>query len=211
MTEVSSPVEGEGGAMPCREIMKTSTRTRLARAATMVAALTLAVTGPGCRTAAVRPAPSVPETVEPSLLPNYTRLHSDLAAAGQPTEAGLQRLREMGFRVVIDLRAPSEGTAAEEAAVKAAGLRYVSVPVTPETFRREDVDAVARVLDERGRGPVLLHCSSSNRVGGVWAVLQSTKGLTYEEAEAEGRKAGLRSAGMITAVKRVVRPQAEGH
>ena len=189
--------------------MSAGRRPRLARAATIAAALTLAVAWPGCRTAAVRPAPFVPETVEPSLIPNYTRLRSDLAAAGQPTETGLQRLREMGFRVVIDLRAPSEGTAAEEAAVKAAGLRYVSVPVTPETFRREDVEAVARILDERGRGPVLLHCSSSNRVGAVWAVLQSTKGRTYEEAEAEGRKAGLRSPGMIAAVRRVVRPRPE--
>jgi uncharacterized protein (TIGR01244 family) len=184
-------------------------RKRLARAATVAAALTLAVAWPGCRTAAVRPAPFVPETVEPSLIPNYTRLYSDLAAAGEPTEAGLRRLREMGSRVVIDLRAPSEGTAAEEAAVTAAGLRYVSVPDTAETVRREADAAVARVLDERGRGPVLLHGPSANRVGAVWAVLQSTKGRTYEEAEAEGRTAGLRSAGMIAAVRRVAGPRPE--
>jgi uncharacterized protein (TIGR01244 family) len=182
-------------------------------ATTITGVLILAAVALGERTLAVRPAADgpLPESVAPSVIPNYALLRPDLAAAGQPTEAGLGRLRELGFRVVVDLRAPSEGTAAEEAAVKTAGLRYVSVPITPETFRRDDVEAVARVIDEPGRGPALLHCATGNRVGGVWTVLQVTKGVPYEDAEAEGRKIGLRSAAMIAAVRRVVRPQTEGH
>jgi len=178
----------------------------LRRAATITGVLILAAVALGGRTLAVRPAADgpLPESVAPSVIPNYSLLRPDLAAAGRPTEEGLRRLRDLGFRVVIDLRAPSEGTAAEEAAVKEAGLRYVSVPITPETFRREDVDAVARILDERGRGPVLLHCATANRVGGVWTVLQVTKGVPYEDAEAEGRRIGLRSAAMVAAVRRVV-------
>jgi uncharacterized protein (TIGR01244 family) len=178
-------------------------------AATITGVLILAAVALGGRTSAVRPAANdpLPESVEPSVIPNYSLLRPDLAAAGQPTEEGLRRLRELGFRVVVDLRAPSEGTAAEEAAVKTAGLRYVSVPVTPETFRREDVEAVARILDERGRGPVLLHCATGNRVGGVWTVLQVTKGVPYEDAEAEGRKIGLRSPAMVAAVRRVLGPK----
>jgi uncharacterized protein (TIGR01244 family) len=173
--------------------------------------LILAAVALGGRTSAVQPAADrpLPESVEPSVIPGYSLLRPDLAAAGQPTEEGLGRLRELGFRVVVDLRTPSEGTAAEEAAVKAAGLRYVSVPITPETFRREDVEAVARVIDEPGRGPALLHCATGNRVGGVWTVLQVTKGVPYEDAEAEGRRIGLRNAAMIAAVRRVLRPQTE--
>lgn len=177
----------------------------------MAGLLVLAAGAFGCRTAAGRTvvdAP-LPETVAPSVIPNYSLLRPDLAAAGQPTEAGLKRLRELGFRVVIDLRAPSEGTAAEEAAVEAAGLRYVSVPITPETFRRDDVEAVATVIDEPGRGPALLHCATGNRVGGVWTVLQVTRGVPWEDAEAEGRRIGLRSAAMVGAVRRVVSPQTE--
>jgi uncharacterized protein (TIGR01244 family) len=178
-------------------------------APTITGVLILAAVALGGRTSAVRPAANgpLPESVKPSVIPNYSLLRPDVAAAGQPTEAGLGRLRELGFRVVVDLRVPSEGTAAEEAAVKTAGLRYVSVPVTPETFRREDVEAVARILDERGRGPVLLHCVTGNRVGGVWTVLQVTKGVPYEDAEAEGRKIGLRSPAMVAAVRRVLGPE----
>ena len=194
--------------------MSAGDRKRFLRlAATITGVLILAAVALGGRASAVRPAASgpLPESVAPSVIPNYSLLRPDLAAAGQPTNEGLQRLRDLGFRVVIDLRAPSEGTAAEEAAVKEAGLRYVSVPITPETFRREDVEAVARIIDERGRGPALLHCATGNRVGGVWTVLQVTKGVPYEDAEAEGRRIGLRSAAMVAAVRRVVRPQAESH
>lgn len=185
-------------------------RARVLRAAAKIAAvLIVAFVAFGGRTAAGSPAAEgpLPESVEPSVIPNYSLLRPDVAGAGQPTEAGLRRLRELGFRIVIDLRATAEGTAAEEAAVEAAGLRYVSVPVTPETFRREDVEAVARILDKRGRGPVLLHCATANRVGGLWTALQVNKGSPYEEAEAEGRRIGLRSAAMIAAVRRVLGPE----
>jgi uncharacterized protein (TIGR01244 family) len=147
---------------------------------------------------------ALPESVDGTLIPNYRLARPGLATGGQPTEDGLRRLGELGFRIVIDLRTPGEGTSDEETAVKAAGLRYVSVPVTPDTFRREDVDAVAKVLDEPGRGAVLLHCASGNRAGGVWTALQVAKGLPYAEAEAEGREVGLQSPAMVAAVRRVV-------
>jgi uncharacterized protein (TIGR01244 family) len=146
----------------------------------------------------------LPASLDSSLIPNYRRIQPDLATGGPPTEIGLSRLHDLGFRIVVDLRTKTEGTAAEEAAVTAAGLRYVSVPVTPETFRREDVDAVAKVLDDPQRGPVLLHCASGNRAGGVWTVLQVTRGHTYAEAEAEGRAIGLQSPAMMAAVRRVI-------
>jgi protein tyrosine phosphatase (PTP) superfamily phosphohydrolase (DUF442 family) len=60
------------------------------------------------------------------------------------------------------------------------------------------------VLDDPSAGPVLLHCASSNRVGGVWAVIQSRKGKTLDEALAAGQQAGLHSPVMEAAVRRVL-------
>jgi hypothetical protein len=51
---------------------------------------------------------------------------------------------------------------------------------------------------------VLLHCASSNRVGGAWAVIQARKGMSLEEAESAGRAAGLHSPQMEAAVRRVL-------
>jgi uncharacterized protein (TIGR01244 family) len=153
----------------------------------------------------------LPESVEAWVIPNYHLLRPDVASGGQPTESGLIWLDALGFRTIIDLRAPAEGTAAEENAVRKAGLRYVSVPIAPDTFRREDVEAIARVLAETERRPVLLHCASGNRAGGVWTVLRAMEGRPYDEAEAEGRKIGLQSPAMIAAVRRVARATAETH
>lgn len=152
----------------------------------------------------------LPASVPSSLIPNYVRIGPALATGGQPSEAGLRRLRGLGFRIVVDLRAEAEGIAAEKTAVSAAGLRYVSVPVTPESFRRQDVDTVAAILYDPNRGAVLLHCVSGNRAGGLWTALQVTRGRTYAAAEAEGRRIGMRTPAMIAAVRRVLHmPMAE--
>ena len=109
-------------------------------------------------------------------IPNYRRLRPGLATAGQPSPEALAKLKEMGFRTVINLRTEREGAKVEQQTVEAAGLRYVWVPMTAETFSAQDVRAVARVLDDEAAAPVLLHCTIANRVGGVWAAIQVEKG-----------------------------------
>ena len=134
----------------------------------------------------------------------YTRVHSGLAAGGVPSAEALASLKARGFKTVIDLRGVTEpGVAEEKTAVRAQGLRYVHVPVSPSTFSMGDVEAVAKVLDNAHAAPVLLHCSSSNRVGAVLAVIQVQKGVSLDAAEAEGRKFGLKSEAMVEAMKRV--------
>jgi uncharacterized protein (TIGR01244 family) len=146
----------------------------------------------------------IPESADQAAIPNYRVIRPGLATAGQPSDAALGRLKEMGFKTVINLRTEKEGARAEEGAVKAAGLRYVWVPVTAETFSAADVDAVAQALDDPASGPILLHCASANRVGAVWTVLQVRKGKTLPEAEAEGQAVGLSSPPMQAAVRRVL-------
>ncbi len=149
-------------------------------------------------------AAQVPESVDPGLIPNYVVVRPGLAAAGRPTPPALEQLKAQGFRTVIDLSTTGEnGVAEEKAALERQGLRYVSVPVTAATFSAADVDAVQAVLDDADAGPILLHCASSNRVGAVWAVIQSRAGRPMEEAIAEGKRVGLRSASMIEAAQRL--------
>ncbi len=107
----------------------------------------------------------VPEAVEPASIPAYRLIQPGLAAAGQPTPEALKGLGEMGFRTVVNLRPETEGPADERTVVEAQGLRYVSIPVTADTFSLADVEALERVLADPAAAPVLLHCASSNRVG----------------------------------------------
>ena len=146
----------------------------------------------------------LPATVDPAAIPNYTRVRPGLAVAGKPSPSALAHLKEQGFKTVIDLRQESEGLADEKASVEGQGLRYVSVPMTSASFSLADALKVKGVLDDPASGPVLLHCASANRAGGVFAVIEAKSGKSLEQAIDEGRKAGLKSDAMVEAVKRVL-------
>jgi uncharacterized protein (TIGR01244 family) len=134
-----------------------------------------------------------------------------VAAAGQPSVEALGRLKEMGFKTVVNLRTAAEApvVAEEKKAVEAQGLRYLAVPITPDTFSAADVEAVQKVLDDPSAGPVLLHCASANRVGAVWGVIERRRGRNLEEAEREAKKAGLTSEPMTEAFRRVAGEEAQ--
>jgi uncharacterized protein (TIGR01244 family) len=149
-------------------------------------------------------AAEVPATVEG--VPNYHVVKPGLATAGQPSPEALKQLKALGFKTVINLRTEGEGAKDEERVVTEQGLRYVWVPLMPATLSLKDVEAVAAVLDDAAAEPVLLHCTVANRAGGLWAAYLARKGKPVEEAEAEGVKAGLSSAAMKDAVRRVVTP-----
>jgi uncharacterized protein (TIGR01244 family) len=148
----------------------------------------------------------IPESLASSAVVNYKLVRPGLATAGQPSEETLRKLKELGFRTVVNLRTENErGAVAEERRlVEEAGLRYVHVPISPATFSRADVEAVGRVLDDPAAGPVLLHCASAVRVGAVWTVLEVGKGKAYADAEAEGRAIGLKDGPMVDAVRRLL-------
>jgi uncharacterized protein (TIGR01244 family) len=135
----------------------------------------------------------IPETLDAA---NYKRLSPSLAASGKPSKEALASLKEAGFRTAIDLRQPSEGVPLAREAVEAQGLKFVSVPVSPDTFTLGDVKKIEAVLKGQDAAPALLFCSSSNRVGAVIAILEYQMGRTKEAAIAEGKKAGLRSGPM---------------
>jgi uncharacterized protein (TIGR01244 family) len=149
-------------------------------------------------------AAGLPQTVEPGAIPSYRLLHPGMAAAGQPAPEALAKLGEMGFRTVVNLRTEKEGAPSERPVVESQGLRYVWVPLTADSFSLADVEAVEKVLHDPSSGPVLLHCASSNRVGGMWAAIQAREGKTLDEALAAGRVAGLHSPQMEAAVRRVL-------
>lgn len=146
-------------------------------------------------------AAGIPEKLDAA---NYQRLSPSLAVSGKPSKEAIAALKEAGFRTAIDLRQPAEGVPSAREAVEGQGLTFVSVPVSPETFSLADAQKVAAVLSDQNAAPFLLFCSSSNRVGGVIAVVERMRGRSKEEALAEGKKAGLRSAAMEKAVLKIL-------
>jgi uncharacterized protein (TIGR01244 family) len=146
-------------------------------------------------------AAGIPETLDAV---NYKRLSPSLAVAGKPSKEALASLKDAGFRTAIDLRVPAEGVASAKEAVEAQGLKFVSVPVSPDTFTLEDAKKVEAVLKDQNAAPVFLYCASANRVGAALAVVEYRRGRSKEDAIAAGKKAGLSSPAMEKAAVRVM-------
>ena len=100
-----------------------------------------------------------------------------------------------GVGTVIDLRAPGELKDRDEAAeVRAAGMRYVAIPVAGAGGIDDANAKILRAALDAADGPVLVHCASGNRAGGLLALMQARSGaMTTEAALAFGRSAGMTS------------------
>lgn len=133
---------------------------------------------------------------------NVTHLRH-LWFSGQPDGAALEQAKTEGVKVVVNLRAASESDWDEQAAAEALGLTYYSVPVPgDQPFQREAFERVEALVSQHRDGGVLIHCSSSNRVG-AWltAHLVEKHGLPADEAIAVGRRAGITKPAIETKVR----------
>ena len=125
----------------------------------------------------------------------------DFAVAPQLAPSDMAEAAKRGFKLVINNRPdgedPSQPSSAEmEAAVRAAGMDYVHIPVrggpTPEQVEqnREAVDAAG--------GPVLAFCRSGTRSIVTWSVGQALAGRQDRQALVDqGAAAGYDLSGVL--------------
>lgn len=140
---------------------------------------------------------------------NNLNRDGDIYFAGQPDLQGIHELRSRGIRTVVNIRTEPEMTAErigfdEMTEVMRRGMEYIRIPVSSDTLSAHDADRLAAVLSRRS-DPVVIHCGSSNRVGGLWALyLYRHRNVPLDEAIELGRAAGLRSDSVEQAVRRAV-------
>lgn len=121
--------------------------------------------------------------------------HPGLYTAGQPAASDWAEIAARGIGTVIDLRAAGELKDRDEAAeVAAAGMRYVAIPVAGASAIDEGNANALRTTLQAATGPVLVHCASGNRAGGLLALMEARSGpMTVEQALEFGRNAGMTS------------------
>lgn len=152
---------------------------------------------------AVQPDPSAPA---PEGIVQFSRVDATVACGGATDPAAFAALAAEGFRSVINLRLPDEpGVSEEEAAVEAAGLRYVHLPLDGKAPDPAVAERFLDVIADPAIKPVYIHCASANRVGAVWAIKRVVQdGWTRERALEEARAIGLKSPAMLAYVDRVL-------
>jgi len=113
------------------------------------------------------------ETLLPDI-PNYHQVDAHIYRGGQPTDAGIAILGRNGIRTIIDLRPNGdEGTHSirkESDAVEAAGMRYISIPLSGVSAPSPESVAKILFLANEAEGPVLIHCRrGADRTGAIIA------------------------------------------
>jgi uncharacterized protein (TIGR01244 family) len=103
---------------------------------------------------------------------NFARLQTTVACAGATSPEALTAIKEMGFASVINLRVATEPGAEvekEEAAAKAAGLRYVHVPFAGKPDPAA-ADQFLKAITNAGTEPAFIHCGGGNRAATMWLI-----------------------------------------
>jgi uncharacterized protein (TIGR01244 family) len=125
-------------------------------------------------------------------IPNLQRATEGIYTAGQPSEEGFKQAAAFGIRTVINVLPEKQWLAGETEMVTLNNMKYRSVPVYLNDFRKQTVDQFAELLRNSDR-PILIHCATGNHVGAVWfayRVLVDKAPLVV--GLKEGRRIGMR-------------------
>lgn len=117
-----------------------------------------------------------------------------LYTAGQPAASDWGAIKARGVRTVVNLRPPGELKDRDEAAeVRAAGLRYVEIPVGgAEGINPANARTLHAALAPAHGGGVLVHCASGNRAGALLALEQREfDGVAAQRALEIGKSGGV--------------------
>ena len=98
----------------------------------------------------------------------------------------------------------------EAAAAKAAGLRYVHLPLNSSNPDPAVVDEFLVAIAEPANQPAFIHCASGNRAAAMWMIKRLVvDGWDLDRASTEAAALGLKSSGLRDFVVRYVQTHGE--
>lgn len=161
--------------------------------ASMAIAFTLPCLG-GCATQSGSEAAAAQQQVPAPAGVVLLQPRPGLFASAQPGADDWTAIANQGVRTVVNLRTAGEMRGRDEMTeVKAAGMRYVEIPIDGTAgITVENANRLAAILRDTS-DPVLVHCATANRTGGLLAVAMAQQGMSVEQALEFGRAAGMKS------------------
>ena len=134
-----------------------------------------------------------PQNVVDLGIKNLRQVEPTVYASGQPSKEQLAQLKVLGVTDVINLRPASEMDWDEAELEAELGMQYHSIPVAGGSdLNNSKAQLLQQKLAELGGQPVLVHCSSGNRIGSLISIDQyMSKNKSIDSAIAEGKRWGL--------------------
>lgn len=173
------------------------TMTRTIAAAALSGAMALFPTGCASTDKSEHHGAITTAQLEPYECGTITRLHTynGVFLASRPQPGDLEQAKMGGVKTVVNMMHASEQAGFDEGAFVAdLGLAYENPAWNGDAELTDDmIDRNLEILRTAER-PMLVHCSSANRVGAIWYAYRALDGgLSDTEALAEAKVVGLKS------------------
>jgi protein tyrosine phosphatase (PTP) superfamily phosphohydrolase (DUF442 family) len=142
-----------------------------------------------------KPTAKAAKKLKVSGLPNFGEVTEHLYRGGQPTSAGLEKLKELGIEIIVNFRDEPQKIESERQRVQRLGMRYVSIPWRGKDDPNDSqVAAFLHLLRENAGEKVFVHCRrGSERTGVMVAAFRiSEQGWTSAQALQEMEAFGFR-------------------
>jgi uncharacterized protein (TIGR01244 family) len=125
---------------------------------------------------------------DPEGIYNWHRLDSRITTSGQPTEAQLAEIRDLGVRYIVNLGLHTHEKALpdEAATVDRLGMTYIHIPVDFQNPTEQDFEQFCTVMERLKDAPVHVHCIANARVSAFFYRLRrDVLGMDEARARAE--------------------------
>jgi protein tyrosine/serine phosphatase len=113
-------------------------------------------------------------------VPNLHKISDALYRGAQPTAEGIQQLKKMGIKTIVNLRAGHS----DKDLLSNTGLAYEEIPFRAWHAKDKDVVKFIMIITDKSRQPVFVHCEhGADRTGTMCAVYRVVvEGWTKEDA-----------------------------
>jgi protein tyrosine phosphatase (PTP) superfamily phosphohydrolase (DUF442 family) len=128
------------------------------------------------------------QPIQMSGVPNFHKVSEVLYRSAQPTDVGMRTLQQMGIKTVVNLRSFHS----DRDEIAGTHLRYEHISMKAWHPEKEDVIRFLRIVCDRKRTPVLVHCQhGADRTGVMCALYRVTvQGWSKEQAIQEMTSGG---------------------
>ena len=92
-------------------------------------------------------------------LPNLYKINDGLYRGAQPTPEGIGQLEKMGVKTIVGLRAEYS----DKEILGGASLVLEQIPADPWNVNEEDLVRFLRIVTDKSRQPVFVHCRARGR------------------------------------------------